>query len=131
MTATAPGANQGVPSDDTRMFGENITNQNIRMLDTKCLPRIESFSGKEADWEEWKFSAVAFLHNLGLGPALKELNNRTDAPNLLEMMGAREEMANVLYNQLAQLLRGTAKKIAMRCEAGNGFEIWYKLQTAS
>ena len=84
MTATAQGA--GLPSDDTRMFGENTTNQNIRVLDTKCLSRIESFSGKEADWEEWKFSAVAFLHNLGLGPALKELNERTDAPNLLEMV---------------------------------------------
>ena len=116
-----------VPDLDTAMFGEDTAQRSIRVLDPKCLPRIETFSGKESEWEEWKFSAVAFLHNLGLGPALKELNNRTSAPQILEMVNGREELANVLYNQLAQLLKGTAKKIAMQCEAGNGFEIWYKL----
>ena len=62
------------------------------------------------------------LHLRGLGPALKEFVDQEEIPALMDMTNEREVLANMFYNQLAQLLKGTARKIAMQCEAGNGFE---------
>ena len=122
------------------MFGETIASsssiQSKVLLDIENLSKGErdfsmgeSFNGKEKDWEDWKFPAVAFFRNLGLGPSLHELSNhQKKAPTLTDMTTERKELANMFYNQLIQRLECTAQELAMQCEVGNGFEVWWRLQ---
>ena len=110
------------------MFGETTTSSS-RTFDTENFSMGESFNGKEEDWESWKFTAVALFSIDGLGPSLHELSNyHKKAPILTDMTTERKELANMFYNQLIQRLEGTAQELAMQCEVGNGFEVWWRLQ---
>ena len=110
---------------------DEITTSSSRILNTLDIDNLSkgrSFNGKRKDWEDWKVSAVAFFSNLGLGSKLRELSNyQKKVPSLVEMTSEERELANMFYTHLAQMLKGTARKIATQCEIGNGIEIWWRL----
>ena len=87
---------------------------NTPSFDIRSIPKIESFTGRDEEWPDWKFQAKAYFMVAGLGPSLKMLEDLEEPPDLIDTRADVEEQAHFLYNVLCMTLEG---KKQGTCEA--------------
>ena len=97
------------------------------MLDSKSIPKADSFNGKVEDWSEWKFGFKSYITMLGLSGMVREAEANPEEPEILDMTPEAEHQAHLLYHLLVQLCKGKARNIARGVEEGNGFKLWRAL----
>ena len=90
--------------------------------------RLENFSGNDADWDDWKFSFIAYVNIKYFG--MHELMTQAIAENVMSMDAMEDEAkrkSQQLYYILAMALKGKGRKIArtkQQVPEGNGFQLW-------
>ena len=97
------------------------------MLDSKSIPKADSFNGKVEDWSEWKFGFKSYITMLGLSGMVREAEANPEEPEIIDMTPEAEHQAHLLYHLLVQLCKGKARNIARGVEEGNGFKLWRAL----
>ena len=90
--------------------------------DIRTVPKAEAFSGKEEDWNEWSFTFRSYVYMLGASELLEQLEREDTAPVRSDMMPEVRRQGEMMYHVLVQLLKGKARRVAMKCERGNGFD---------
>ena len=97
------------------------------MLDSKSIPKADTFNGKVEDWAEWKFGFKSYVTMLGLSTKMREAELNPEEPELIDMTTEAETSAHLLYHLLVQLCKGKARNVARGTEEGNGFKLWRAL----
>ena len=97
------------------------------MLDSKSIPKADTFNGKVEDWAEWKFGFKSYVTMLGLSIKMREAELNPEEPELIDMTTDAEQSAHLLYHLLVQLCKGKARNVARGTEEGNGFKLWRAL----
>ena len=92
--------------------------------DIRTVPKVDLFTGKDEDWNEWAFSFRSYVYMLGSADLLEQASNSATAPELVDMTDDMQRQGEMLYHVLVQFLKGKARRIAMASERGNGFKLW-------
>ena len=70
------------------------------MLDSKSIPKADSFNGKVEDWSEWKFGFKSYITMLGLSGMVREAEANPEEPEIIDMTPEAEHQAALLYHLL-------------------------------
>ena len=73
------------------------------MLDSKSIPKADTFNGKVEDWSEWKFGFKSYITMLGLSGMVREAEANPEEPEIIDMTLEAEHQATLLYHLLVQL----------------------------
>ena len=96
-------------------------------LDPRNLPKVDHFSGKDEEWAEWAFAFRSYMSLLGFEETMDATEKMDAPPDHSVMAESIAEKARLLFHLLVQLLRGKAKRLAMKCPRGQGYTLWWAL----
>ena len=96
--------------------------------DIRTVPKADSFTGKDEDWNEWAFSFRSYVYMLGSADLLEQASASSNPLETVDMTDEVQRQGEMLYHVLVQLLKGKARRIAMASERGNGFKLWWDLR---
>ena len=53
--------------------------------DIRSVPKADSFSGKDEDWNEWAFSFRTYVYMLGSAELLEQAGSHANPPETVDM----------------------------------------------
>ena len=73
--------------------------------DIRSVPKPDNFSGREEDWNEWKFGFRSYAHLMGLTAEMDGAAQLPDPPMAADMEVGTKARSSMLFHLLVQLLK--------------------------
>ena len=103
-----------------------VTDVAMRMCDLKGVARPPQFSGKDLDWEEFRFRLESLAALLQLQEPMRRAAQASET-DLVSLSDAWIPGAALLFNLLVQCCQGRALVILRMIRNSNGFLAWKRL----
>ena len=108
--------------DDPERRGSSVTDLATKLLDLRGVGRFPEFSGKDTEWQDWKFKFQVCADMMGLGELMRTAARWATTTTAQEQHPSNLERARLLYGILVQVCSGRAMGILRTVQESNGLE---------